>query len=144
MKVKCENEWCAYCSNNLVCTLEEIELDQDGDCTTYQSYTDVAKEYQNRFYKHIKSKKDGHGCKKECYGKRIERFGLVFFTKDDDRYKPDEVGCTEEVTGYYCGSLSELTEKRCDEIKKRINGITPVKDVPDADPWEDFDPWDDL
>ena len=138
MKVKCENEWCAFCSKDLVCTLEEIELDQDGDCTTYQSYTDVAKEYQNRFYKHLKSKKDGHGCKKVCYGKRIERFGLVFFTTDDDRYKPDEVGCTEEITGYYCGSLSELTEKRCDEIKERMNGITPIKDEPDADPWEDM------
>lgn len=138
MKVNCQNEWCAYCSKDLVCTLEEIDLDQDGNCVSYQCYTDVSKEYQNRFYKHMKSKKDGHGCKKECYGKKIELFGLVFFTTDDDRYSPDEVGLTEEITGYYCGLLSELTEKRCDEIKERMNGITPVKDEPDADPWEDM------
>ena len=138
MKIKCESEWCAYCSKDLACTLEEVEIDQDSMCVSYRGYTEVAEEYQNRFYKHMKSKKDGHGCKKECYGKKIECFGLVFFTTDDDRYNPDEVGLTEEITGYYCGLLSQLTEERCDEIKKRMVSIKPVKDEPDADPWEDL------
>lgn len=138
MKVKCREERCFYCSSEGLCTLEEIELDEDCTCETYRNYTDIAPGYNNQFYKHMRSKKDGHGCRKECYGKKIERFGLVFYTTDDDRYQPDNVGCTEEITGYYCGMLSELTEKRCEEIKERMNGITPVKDEPDADPWEDM------
>ena len=138
MKVKCREERCNYVSSDGFCTLEEIELDEDATCESFQNYTEIAPGYNNLFYKQMRSKKDGHTCKRECYGKKIERFGLVFYTSDDDRYEPDDVCCTEEITGYYCGKLSELTEKRCEEIKERINGIPPVKNQPDADPWEDM------
>ena len=138
MNVKCRERRCFYCTNKGGCTADEIVIDEDGCCESYDSYTRLAEDYQNKFYKHMKSINDGHLCKKECFGKRIERFGFVFYTEDDDRYEPDNVGLTEEISGYYVGHLSELTEERCEEIKKRIAKMTPVKDEPDGIPWVDW------
>lgn len=138
MKVKCEEKRCFHRSSEGLCTLEEIGIDSDGMCECFDDYTMTAQNYQNRFYKHMKSKNDGHFCKKECFGEKIERFWLVFYTTDDDRYEPGNVGCTEEISGYYCGHLDELTEERCEEIKKRVANIIPVKDEPEGIEWVDF------
>ena len=130
MEVKCYLRRCAFCKDDL-CTLGEIEIDENG-CETFISYVESAPEYREVFYKHLKSNKDGHLCKRECHGKKIERFGLTFYTNDDDRFEPERVGLTEEITGYYCGTLDKLTEERCNKIREKIKTIEPVKNVPDA------------
>ena len=136
MEVKCYLKRCASCKDGF-CTLKEIEIDENG-CETYIAYTEISDDYREVFYKHFKSRADGHPCKKECQGKKIERFGLTFFTNDDDRFEPESVGLTEEISGYYVGTLDKLTEKRCEEIKMKLKDITPVKDVPDAKWLEDY------
>ena len=136
MQVKCYLRRCASCKDD-ICTLNEIEIDENG-CEMFMAYTDISPEYGDVFYKHFKSRKDGHHCKRECHGKKIERFGLTFFTTDDDRFEPDRVGLTEEISGYYVGTLDKLTEKRCEEIKEKLKTIEPVKNSPDAVWLEDW------
>jgi len=131
MEVKCYLKKCASCRDGF-CSLSEIELDENG-CENYIRYTDIAPEYRDVFYKHFKSRYDDHPCKKECHGKKIERFGLTFYTEDDDRFEQEEVGLTEEISGYFVGTLDKLTEEKCEQIKKKLKDITPVKDVPDAE-----------
>lgn len=138
MKIKCYLKGCEnHCLYDDSCTADEIEIDENG-CETYIGHTEVAKEYQEPFFKQMKSIKDGHECKQLCHGKRLTRFGLTFFTQDDDRYGDEDVHVTEEVTGYYCGELSKLTEERCNEIKEKMKDIIPVKERPDGNWWEDW------
>lgn len=136
MEVKCYMRRCANCKDDK-CSLNEIEIDENG-CEMYISYTEVSDDYREVFYKHYKSRADGHACKKECHGKRIERCGLSFYTEDDDRFGPENVGLTEEISGYYVGTLDKMTENRCEEIKNKLKDIEPVKNSPDGEWLKDW------
>ena len=131
-RIKCWIRECEY--NSLtedLCLKDAIEIDENG-CEDMILHTEAAKEYRTPYYKQLRSRKDRHRCRKQGYGKRIERFGLVFYTEDDDRYGEEEIRVTEESSGYYCGKLADLNEERIAMIREKLKTILPVADLPDA------------
>lgn len=140
-KVYCPRTDCAYCrpieGNSIdgLCGRDEIMLDGDLSCFSYDAYTEKAPEYQEVFWKRIMSRSvAGRQCRKKATGKRYEKLGLTWFTDEDDRRGTAGLMFTEEVSGLGC-KAEFINEGNLDRIRKSIKKAgLPVIELPEATP----------
>lgn len=135
-KVHCDITTCEYWKKNGVnpgeglCGCDEIEL-RDEQCITFGAHTDMSPEYREAFWKRMRSRADGHECKKETTGKRYDMAGFVWFTEQDDRWGTNEIWFTEQKSGLRVQG-KDISEEKAEKIKGKINRILPVELLPDA------------
>ena len=134
-KVHCNITECEYCKKvgitDFICGCDEIEF-VDGECITYGPHIDMSSEYQETFWKRLASRKDGHECKRSAIqGKRYEMIGLVWFTDNDDRWGTDKIWFTEQKSGLACIG-GKITEENAVKIRKLVDSVCPVADLPVA------------
>lgn len=67
------------------------------------------REYQYKFWRACQDLETLEKYRVEGKGKKIEAFGLAFYTTSDDRY-PDNMEITEARTGLYCGTYGKLKD----------------------------------
>ena len=122
--VSCNNADCIHCDqSDFQCTKSIITVGDGFDCgcDDLEPYYN-SQEYDNKYYKCVKTK-SGELGKCECYGKRIEYMGRVFFTSD--RVTEDGTYVlTDAFTGYSAGwfrDLGERFEKTCKKAKELPN-----------------------
>ena len=134
-KVLCDETSCEHCKfeggTYFVCGCDQIELESGEVCKTYINHTDISPEYRETFWKRMSSREDKHECKKEARGKRFEICGLIWFTDSDDRFGTDDIWFTEQRSGLRCQGI-DITEEHASLMKKKIESICPVVDLPEA------------
>lgn len=133
MRVFCTNNDCIHekCGE---CTKETITVSEiyDEGCEDFFHYFDTD-EYNNCYYKAVKTK-DGKQAKTKVYrGKRIEYNEYVFYT--DARVIDDKDFCvTEARTGFGVGNFDKLkTPSIWKLFVEREKGIPNVETLPLAE-----------
>ena len=129
-RVKCSELTCRDCKD-WICERNEVVL-VSMECMDYVAYVDVDPEYQNKYYRQLKSHEDGHLCRQESRGKRYEFFGMVFYTSQDDRRGIEDLVFTEEVSGYRIRGRNIMKEEMAQKIREKIAQAVPVATLPDA------------
>ena len=119
-------------NKNEECTERRIQFD-GAYCSAYVAFDSVA-EYKQKFWISCKEagKPESAPYREERTGKRLELFGMAFFTEYDDR-RPDECRLTEAGTGILAGTLSEMTQERADMIKERLKEFPDVMTLPEKE-----------
>ena len=135
MLVFCNNDDCIHekCGQ---CTKEAVMIGEiyDGGCGDFYHYIDTD-EYDNIYYKAVKTKDCKHAKTKVYRGKRIEYNGYVFYT--EGRVIDDRFYVTEARTGYFIGEFSSLkSPSRWELFVKREKEIPNVETLPLAE-WND-------
>lgn len=136
MMVFCTNHDCIH-EKNGECTKEIITVSDlyDEGCEEFEHYFDT-EEYNNRYYKAVRTK-DGKTAKSKVWrGKRIEYNGYVFFT--DERATEDrDFFVTEARMGMSAGGFDKLKEpSRWKIFVEREKSFPDVETLPLAE-WND-------
>ena len=135
MIVFCNNDDCIHekCGQ---CTKEAVRIGEiyDGGCEVFSHYIDTD-EYDNIYYKAVKTKDSKRAKTKVYRGKRIEYNGYVFYT--EGRVIDDSFCVTEARPGYFIGEFSSLKiPSRWEFFVKREKEIPNVETLPLAE-WND-------
>ena len=105
MIVYCDRSDCLN-NENFKCNRDCISVGEDYDfCDSYKTHLDTP-EYQELFYKRVKTKY-GTEAKAPTRGKKILYNGYVFYTESAPN---DKCYCTDKRTGYAVGDLEELKQ----------------------------------
>ena len=128
--VKCSEWTCRDCKDG-ICERDDVEL-ESMECLDYVAWVDVAPEYQNTYYRQLKSREDEHLCRQESRGKRYEFFGMVFYTSQDDRSGIEDLEFTEEVSGYRIRGRDIMKEEMAQKIREKVAQAVPVATLPEA------------
>ncbi|CDX01266.1 Hypothetical protein DPCES_1379 [Desulfitobacterium hafniense] len=134
--VNCYQPECVNNKND-ICTLDSIHIAFDEFCLgngfyLCADYKNVfhAPEYQERYFIRVKDTKTRREEKARRNGKRLELFGMVFYTENDTRYDKDW-WLTEEKTGL--GVSKKYVLENPDKVRKVIEEVTPVSELPDEE-----------
>ncbi len=128
------------CTNNKndVCTLDAIHIAFDEFCLGNGFYlcadyknVFLAPEYQEPYFMRISNPKTKRIEKMRKNGKRLELFGMVFYTESDTRYTEKDWWLTEEKTGLGVGK--KYLMKHANKVRKAIEEVTPVSELPDEE-----------
>jgi hypothetical protein len=123
---------CIYIDKYDKCQKDEMFLSIGDYFEECDSYTDITegKDYEEKYYKRLRNSRTGIEEKQESKGKKIEMYGLIFYTEEDTRFEKDYY-MTEEKTGYLLPSEALKNKDNLEVVYKTIEELIPVKDLPD-------------
>lgn len=132
--MKCFCEDCIHCHND-ECDYSDgyISIDCCGSCIEFEDYTNLP-EYKQRFWRRVKI--DGVEYKREDFGKREKKNGIVFYHFAKELC--EGTGCTEERTGiaflYKHLDMPDMLAQMKDKMKQYSN-VTTLPEEPNVVRW---------
>lgn len=119
MQVMCWTDECKFALNGY-CSLNELTIDEDGECGCFESYFD-SPEWNTPFWKRMIDRDNNRICRVQFCGKEIEVKGRKFFVEDRSAF----ASVTDAKTGLRCSNLNEL-EDRIDKIIEIGDKVEPL------------------
>lgn len=131
--IYCDKAKCFY-SNGECCKCANVWIDESGECTTFQDYTELPKYQQEYFVAVHNSTVTG---KERRRGAEVYFEGFKFFTEDNvDTMNIFDLRVTEARTGVYCGYLADV-KRKWETFKEKINHIPSVDILPEVEAYYD-------
>lgn len=128
-EIPCCDNTCYCCDvNNLRCQLPYIEIDQEGNCESYERMPDgVWGEHSLSFW--LFDEQDKKPYRRLVKGRKIAVCGEMFYTLQDYRYNTENIYLIDPRTGRPLGSVEQV-EKYISTIRERLAKLPDVITYP--------------
>lgn len=128
----CYKNNCSYCDSNFRCLADDVEINEGGECDTFEDYLTLT-EYRDEYFIRVKVGDGKQHAKAIKRGKRLDVNGVAFYTNSSPRESEEKTFVTHGRTGYYCASLAWV-KQHFDEFLKMQESISDVDTLPLAEP----------